>query len=782
MNIGFKNGTSFYTDSTSYVSNTFENLGEAVEITLTSGNTFICGIDQEFFTKDNELVKAIDSLNVELYNGELVVDIQELGVMDLFDITVSNDEHSYYIIAGTSHVKVHNGWIKKTWKKAKKAVTGGVLGSVLGIGGVTGAIAGLLISKSNNHTNSTVSQDTNIYMPETEIAFTCSMLKPNTRLYAFFDGKDVSQYVAQSGKNYGDTLVSNSEGYISGKFKIPNNSSMKFIAGKREFKLTDSVSNEEATTSAVTYYTYSGSNESSTDINSSAGSVESYIDPIVQSFSVNSRGGAFVSRVGLFFYAKDESVPLLVQIREVVNDAVSSYYLEGASVTVTSDKVNINTNPLANVDSSITWVNFDNPIYLSEGKEYCIFIIANTNKYVLHSINYGQIVNDQIAGKDVSVRSLMKNQGASTWSRDNANGLKFILQKCKFNTNNTYQLNLVNEATTNRYLTDNCLSTHSGTNKITVYDPNHSFNDKSFVKISGVVGTHDKYTESMLNCVHQITDVTWDTYSFDNYYDETEDKKAYLPTADTDVVFGSNIITDTDYQYDNFFLNTNAKLLTGTNIVYNYTGVSGKSLDGNDAPYIQDASVTTIVPKTMITNDYVKTIVSKTNASKNNVNKSFRLVANLSTTNENVSPVLDTYNNNLILVENLINNQFEKEITTTGDACARYVSKTMDLSGTATGLKVQFLASVQPGSSVKVYYKTLAVGENLNIDVKPWNLMNLENDVLLSNDENDFETYSYIVDGISEYRNVKLKIVMNSNNSVKVPLIKNLAAVAFKDL
>ena len=97
-----------------------------------------------------------------------------------------------------------------------------------------------------------------------KIYFKATRLKPNTRVYAFFDGISLANYIREESSfveystatnttNYlnqtahpdgATTLVSDSVGEIIGSFIIPNTAAVKFKTGQRNFRLTDSVTND----------------------------------------------------------------------------------------------------------------------------------------------------------------------------------------------------------------------------------------------------------------------------------------------------------------------------------------------------------------------------------------------------------------------------------------------------------------------------------------------------------------------------------------------------------
>jgi len=118
------------------------------------------------------------------------------------------------------------------------------------------------------------------YIRSRKIYFKAMGLRPNTRLYAFFDGTSVDSYVrlesafvdyttrndttnymdATSHPNGAIPLYSDSTGTVIGSFVIPNTATLKFKTGTRIFRLTSNAANSATAviTSAETAYTASG--------------------------------------------------------------------------------------------------------------------------------------------------------------------------------------------------------------------------------------------------------------------------------------------------------------------------------------------------------------------------------------------------------------------------------------------------------------------------------------------------------------------------------------------
>jgi hypothetical protein len=635
----------------------------------------------------------------------------------------------------------------------------------------------------------TVENDTNVYIPKMDITFDGALFKPNTRLYAFFDGKDVTSYIQPTmtgSESTGDPLITDAGGRMHGIFHLPNDKkTLRFIQGDKELKFLDSDKNDgtETTSGSVTF-TYTGSKDQ-TD-SQDLGGLQTYstnADPTVQSFLVLDQGGVYLQSLDLYFLTKDTKYPVLFQIREVMDDQVSNKYLANSNVIL--DPANIITSEDGSVATPIT---LPAPIYLQEGREYAIYLVTNApGTYTLATCVYGQADSlGNVATKDPRIGSMLKYLGSNTWLRDSSRGLKFNIFKCAFDTTHTYTLALDNEDLGTRVLENNSLSTTDGTNMITVYDPEHSFNANDYVAITGLpadtqyAGIDSRY----INGVHRIDSVTWNTYSFTTVL--IDGVETDIPTAATDsVVFGTDVITDYNCQYDNLLINNTQVLLTKTSLDYTFKGLSGQSLDGNETPNIFDGSFTEISNKV----DYSTNRVKKINSPYNETNlnqgggKSLQIDVRFKTDNENVSPVIDLTNTNAVLVENLINNQYDDELTTdNGKGIARYITKDVSLSTQSNGVQVKFNANIPSNANVRTYYKILPVDATGTLSDQPWVEMTPDSTIKKSDDLTVFPEIAYTVYDLRLFKAFKTKVLMTSTDSTKVPLIKRYRAIAFQSM
>lgn len=101
------------------------------------------------------------------------------------------------------------------------------------------------------------------FMRSRLVQFSAWRMKPNSTLYAFFDGESVDAHVGPENGAFGATLTTDATGKIKGQFRIPEG---QFKTGVKAFKLTDSSGNaKDAKTTAVANYESSGLRQKTQD-------------------------------------------------------------------------------------------------------------------------------------------------------------------------------------------------------------------------------------------------------------------------------------------------------------------------------------------------------------------------------------------------------------------------------------------------------------------------------------------------------------------------------------
>lgn len=395
-----------------------------------------------------------------------------------------------------------------------------------------------------------------------DVVFRGYGLKPNTRVYPFFDKVAVSTYCSP-GATYvtpNGALITDATGKVTGTFRIPANDTVKFRTGERLFRLSSSSTDDSVwVTSANATYRAQGLLETKQTSILSTRNAEvawdqvndnrivtdttvdvnvtdtNWIDPLAQTFLVNKDGGAFITKLDLYFRTKDANIPVTVQIRETVNGYPGSKIVPFAEVVL--DASSVHTNNVVNgelivdggapdasfgpSDFVATTFTFPSPVYLKQGVEYCFVILANTDAYELWIATFGNDPLTQlpyaIVGSEIPVQaqpyggSFFKSQNASTWTAVQEADIMFQLHCASFNTGVIAEIVLTNDALPTKTLITNPLQTSVGYVNLRVSHPNHGMPTGSKVTLSGVTDSLG-ILASRINTTHDITDVDLDSY------------------------------------------------------------------------------------------------------------------------------------------------------------------------------------------------------------------------------------------------------------------------------
>jgi hypothetical protein len=269
-----------------------------------------------------------------------------------------------------------------------------------------------------------------------------------------------------------------------------------------------------------------------------------WIDPIAQSFIAPTKGGAFIPAIDIFVEKKDSNIPLRVQIREVLNGYPSLNVLPFADVTIPASQVNTNI-----VEDGVLYINgvaqsgtptsdkflatrveFTGGLpYLKQNTEYAIVILANSNNYTCWIATVGQVdpatdIAYKMIGTDISITdqpyagSFFKSQNSSTWTADQYVDLMFNIYQCKFETNTDGLFIACNDPFDIQgfsVLDTNPFQTKAGSNRIRVKHLNHGHvktNPGLFVYIRNVQSSVNGIPADDINGRHRVLEA--DLYSY----------------------------------------------------------------------------------------------------------------------------------------------------------------------------------------------------------------------------------------------------------------------------
>ena len=147
--------------------------------------------------------------------------------------------------------------------------------------------------------------------------------------------------------------------------------------------------------------------------------------------------------------------------------------------------------------------------------------------------------------------------------------------------------------------------------------------------------------------------------------------------------------------------------------------------------------------------NYEAEIKSKSNEISSG-SKSFKLYADLKTDGSftSISPVLDTVPASVVVLQNIINNDYTNETTRYGNSKVRYISKNVILADglDAEDIKVYITAYKPSASDILVYGKIISNDDSETFESKDWTLLQQVTESNLYSDslnESDFIEYEY---------------------------------------
>tara|TARA_B110000444_G_scaffold243575_1_gene262166 strand:- start:5831 stop:11113 length:5283 start_codon:yes stop_codon:yes gene_type:complete len=655
-----------------------------------------------------------------------------------------------------------------------------------------------------------------------EIFFKAQLMKPSTKVHAFFDGVNVTDFCKETSfvefatrtnvkTHEGEAaasasahLITNGSGVVEGSFIIPRNAALKFQTGVREFRLTDDSTNnkENETTFAEAQYHAQGLiesvesrivstkvprlvqselNQDRTQVDTQVSETTEWIDPVAETILIDKAGGIFAKSVDLFFKTISTTIPVRVTIRTTLNGFPTQRIVPGADKIVYPTDIVSDPSTFANATAATaTNFAFDYPVYLAQDTEYAIVITSQSDDY--------EVWIAEMGGFDVTNTSeritkqpyngvFFSSANASTWTPEQSKDLKFRLNRASFSGSSS-TLTLTNDILPPKKLGGNPLVTTQNSGVITVTHKNHGMYGGGTVTIAGAVDTNG-IVAANINGNRTISSITHDSYTITaGSSDVSTNTSAGIGAG------GGSAVTATENRHMDLIYPVISNIsLPGTSIRYFLTTYQGKSINGNESINNAKAEREILVNKNF-TFDSPSVISSAINESLISGNpRTFSLRCVLSTTDEAISPVIDLNRASVHTVENLISSNGGSETTATGGTeLARYITKRVELNEEADSATV-FLNVLRPGSSnVDLYYRTLEGGSSANISDVAFTAATPAESIPVN--ESSFSEVRYDLTesiltaaNIGSFGTIQFKIVLRSTSTSNPPLIKDFRAI-----
>ena len=630
------------------------------------------------------------------------------------------------------------------------------------------------------------------FMRSRIVAISATRMKPNTRVYVFFDGINVTQHCRPVGGAFNASLLIDASGNFTGEFRIPANT---FTVGTKSLVLCDSSTNPSATnlkTYAIASFTANGLatteqntiistqvpqitqtrqtqtqdvaisrivNTTVTTIGGVAAEPAPPRDPIAQTFFVgNNTNGVLMTKMDVYFQSKSSTSPITLEIREVSNGYPAESVVPFSSVTLHPKDVNISSDATAPTEFK-----FASPVYLKNDTEYCFVLLpagndANYEVWV-SELGENQIGTTQRIDKQPYSGVLFVSANNRTWTPLQNEDVKFTLYQGEFSTALTGQLTVENVAVDFITLSNIVSAVAIG--------------DTVAFKLSGT--THGTGVVKYYDVVNNIITVTITSGN---------------AQVGDDVVV-SNAVKATVGSINNKTVNAISPTLgylgfNNTNIVWEFKMYS-------------TAGVDPVTYSSLNTNGTTELSSELKTYSTSNIANTFKLRSSFTTANTNISPVFDVSKLACVIVGNYVNNDVTNETTNTGSAYSKYISRkvVLDDGQEADDLRVYLTANLPSGTSVKVYAKLLNDTDVTLFNNRPWLLLT-ENGPL---NTQGFKEYYYTIpvgststsgggldgSGVYQYstnyltfKTFAVKIVLLSSSTSSVPIIRDMRAIALQ--
>jgi hypothetical protein len=671
------------------------------------------------------------------------------------------------------------------------------------------------------------------------VSFKAERMKPNTKLYAFFDGKDITEYATMTDEFFefsvfsaanpqytsshtfnGQTswpstlstrvdLTTDASGSLSGFFIVPNNTTMQFRTGQRIFRLTDSLTNttNTVTTYSEAIYEAAGLIESKENVVlstrvpridrtsvsenqttfergvvASQSQVTGWWDPLAQTIMVDEPGGIFTTSIDLYFESFDPNVPVSIHLVTTLVGIPTMNIIPFSKVTKTLTAANVS------ADASVaTKFLFEAPVHLQQGVEYAIVIMSMSDKpkcFVSVMGDYDLTNPTYRISKQPYTGVFFKSQNASTWTPEQEKDLKFNLDRAVFSSYGEAIFN--NSELQYTSLGTDPIYTTNGSSTVKVYHKNHGLFVGSKVILFGVASTESVNINGIpiveLNKEHFITRVE------KAYYEVTTDSTANA----TGRAGGLSVLALGNRLMDVMQLAVQQLVTPNTNIDWFGKVSSGKSLAGTEQPYV----VTPYFPIIANENTYYnrpQCVPSTSNQTGGVPGTTFKGVmeSNLS----NISPVIDLDRVSIFTISNMIDhptsvnltdnrnyveNYVDETSATGGSAQSKYITRRVALAEDANQIRIILDVNRPSGTDVEVYYKVQA-SNDIDFDQVSWILQSPDTPIGFSENLTSYTEVEYSIDtelGGVEFSSMAIKIVFKSSNSAIIPSCKALRAIA----
>ena len=392
-----------------------------------------------------------------------------------------------------------------------------------------------LNSRVQSYTIEDIVKDVQVipFVREANIEFYAERMRPGVRVYAFFDGVNVSEHCRDIGFSlnddnaatriaqisYGSPMFTNDAGQLRGEFRIPGG---QFFTGRIAFRLTNDETGSgdpdmESTSAEAVYFAggldvtkQNSTLNLTTPVLTDTQVSESQVvvtnqttvrdlgtvvtvqdpvddwpvlvnrDPVAQQFFTDE--DHMITGLDLFFRDIDrENGNIFVELRQMDN----GYPAPGVLARKEYDPSQLTKSD----DSTVPFhVEFDVPVFVEGGRDYCFVVGGWTPNTRIWVAKLGGEVVD-MPGKIVETQSTIgssfRSQNDKTWNAEQFETIKYVMYRAKF-TAQEMTVAMVNDPASSEFFTlpVNPIETENASDMVRVFIPSHGLNVNDRFKLA----------------------------------------------------------------------------------------------------------------------------------------------------------------------------------------------------------------------------------------------------------------------------------------------------------
>jgi hypothetical protein len=463
--------------------------------------------------------------------------------------------------------------------------------------------------------------------------------------------------------------------------------------------------------------------------------------------------GVYVSKLGLFFRKKSDSLGVQAFLMQVTNNLPDpDKVIPNSLVTVDVEDVATSTD-----GSSETQFVFPQLVYLNAGETYAFGIksIGSSPDYEVWVGELGQrdLATDKPIGSNPVVETAYfagnKQKYADLINQD----IKFNLYRAKFTaTSGTAALRNNNTEIISFYN----LSSVSGAVDIRAGDHVYAWSNSYVNTAANAVVTKLDMVNSLLYVKNSSGNFTSNTdivfVRTGEEGDPTSNNSGMLGIARIDSTANNGI---TKFAYHGIVPKLAINKIPFTGITLRYKGAKY-----NGTKYVQDDEKLIDNNIELEFRDRTRYWLGETDerdagnefrtgvtpSGKPCTNSSIIIEASMNSDNDFISPAIDLTRNNVILLRNIINANTTDEHTVSGGAASRYISKiiTLEDEQEAEDLRIFITANKPANTEIHVYSKIWSDSDPEPFDSKVWSKMTYENPATVRNTNAPDEFLEYV--------------------------------------